>query len=134
MENIETKQDQLNAFAYFPSMVYIINKPEFLKNVKKASKRADDSFSDFGKTIKNITAEMAKFVGDTKELDKLLTGINSPAEKYLASQKIQQGIQSRINEFKAKSGFLDVLSLQFKEQELELQKKISYHTRQLTLL
>ena len=47
------------------------------------------------------------------------------AERYLTSQRLQEAVQSRINEIKSKSSFLDSVGLQFKREETQLQMRIA---------
>ena len=47
------------------------------------------------------------------------------AEKYLIAQKTSNLLSEKINELKSKSGYLDSIGLQFKQQELVLQKQIT---------
>ena len=41
------------------------------------------------------------------------------AERYLTSQRLQEAVQSRINEIKSKSSFLDSVGLAFKKEETQ---------------
>ena len=47
------------------------------------------------------------------------------AERYLTSQRLQEAVQSRINEIKSKSSFLDSVGLAFKKEETQLQMRIA---------
>ena len=42
VEEVKVEQDQLNAFVYFPTVIYTIDKQEFLAGARKAAKRALD--------------------------------------------------------------------------------------------
>ena len=60
-----------------------------------------------------------------KDAVKEINNMSSVADRYNAYSKLSESIQSKINELKSKSGYLDAISLQFKEAELDLQKQIT---------
>ena len=80
-----------------------------------------DAFSLFKDISKSTNSMTDGFKNSVREINKL----NSPAEKYLGYQKLQETIQSKINELKSKTGYLDAAMLSFKKEELDLQKRIT---------
>lgn len=80
-----------------------------------------DAFEIF-KVLASGTGELTNgFTKATAAIDKL----KKPAEQYLGIQKLQETIQSKINELKSKSSYLDSTALAFKSEELDLQQKIT---------
>ena len=60
-----------------------------------------------------------------KDAVKEINNMSSVADRYNAYSKLSESIQSRINELKSKTGYLDSVSLAFKEQEMILQNNIA---------
>ena len=60
-----------------------------------------------------------------KDAVKEINNMSSVADRYNAYSKLSESIQSRINELKSKTGYLDSISLAFKEQEMILQNNIA---------
>ena len=92
-------------------------------------KKSLDLMTDLSK---NLRSEFVKIRTTTNLLSNDFTQIindakntNNIAQKYLVAQKASQVLTEKINELKSKSGYLDGVSLQFKKDELELQKRIT---------
>lgn len=90
------------------------------------------SVTDMTDLSKNLRSEFIKIRNTTNLLSddfkKIITDAGATyniAQKYLVAQKVTQTLTEKINELKSKSGFLDNISLQFKKNELDLQKKIT---------
>jgi hypothetical protein len=82
------------------------------------SKNLRDQFSKIRNTTNLLGNDFKKIISDANTT-------NNIAQKYLVAQKITKTLTEKINELKSKSGYLDSLSLQFKKNELDLQKKIT---------
>jgi hypothetical protein len=82
------------------------------------SKNLRDQFSKIRNTTNLLSDDFKKIISDAN-------ATNNIAQKYLVAQKVTQTLTEKINELKSKSGYLDNLSLQFKKNELDLQKKIT---------
>lgn len=85
--------------------------------------------TDLSRSVRNTFDEINSVTGDTA--DKFKTIVDNAkqnanlVERYLISQQLTKKIQSQINEFKSKSGYLDRSQLEFRKSELLLQKKIA---------
>lgn len=94
------------------------NTDELSKLFKSIQTDAFNLFDGISKSTNSMTDGFKKSVN---EINKLKT----PAEKYLGIQKLQETIQSKINELKSKTGYLDASALEFKFEELKLQEQIA---------
>lgn len=85
--------------------------------------------TDLSRSVRSTFDEINSVTGDTA--DKFKTIVDNAkqnanlVERYLISQQLTKKIQSQINEFKSKSGYLDRSQLEFRKSELLLQKKIA---------
>jgi len=93
------------------------NTDELSKLFKSIQTDAFNIFKDIATSAGGLTAG---FKNAGAEIMKLKT----PAEKYLGIQKLQETIQSKINELKSKTGYLDATALAFKGEEVKLQNAI----------
>ena len=94
------------------------NTDELSDLFKKIQTDAFDIFKDIAKGTSGMTQ---KFVDAQNTIKKL----NTSAEQYLGIQRLQETIQSKINELKSKTGYLDAAALAFKFEELTLQEQIA---------
>jgi len=76
------------------------------------------------KTFRDINKETDVLSNNFKNIVRQAGLNNNNAERYLISQKLQEATQNRINEIKAKSSYLDSVSLAFKREEGILQARI----------
>ena len=90
------------------------------------------SVIDMTDLSRNLRAEFTKIKTTTnllsdnfKDIVKLAKNNTNIAERYLIAQKTSNVLSERINALKSKSGYLDSIGLQFKQQELVLQKQIT---------
>jgi len=88
------------------------------KVFKDIQKDAFDIFKDIATSTDGLTVGFKKYVKEIEDL-------KIPAQQYLGIQRLQETIQSKINELKSKTGYLDSVALAFKSEELDLQKKIT---------
>ena len=93
------------------------NTDELSELFKKIQKDAFDIFKDIAKNTDGLTVGL-------KAAQDAITKLKTPAEKYLGIQKLQETIQSKINELKSKSSYLDSAALAFKSEEVKLQNEI----------
>jgi len=95
-----------------------------------------DALNDKIKNLSNDTVKIRQIFGEiNKETDLFGRGFekivnearsnNSLAEKYLVSQKLQESVSSKINEIKQKSSYLDIVGIELKREEVELQNNIA---------
>ncbi len=63
------------------------------------------------KTFRDINKETDVLSNNFKDIVRQAGLNNNNAERYLISQKLQEATQNRINEIKAKSSYLDSVSL-----------------------
>jgi hypothetical protein len=89
-----------------------------IKNLSNDSAKIRRIFSEIGKETDLFGKGFEKIVNTARNT-------NSLAEKYLISQKLQESVQSKINEIKQKSSYLDAVGLQAKRDEVLLQNKIA---------
>ena len=82
------------------------------------SKSLRVEFVKIRNTTNLLSNDFKKIIDDAKNTSNI-------AQKYLVAQKATQVLTEKINELKSKSGYLDTVSLQFKKDELELQKRIT---------
>ena len=75
--------------------------------------------------FKNFALGTDKLTDGFRKATEEITKLKTPAEQYLGIQKLQETIQSKINELKSKSSYLDNTALAFKSEELDLQQKIT---------
>ena len=90
------------------------------------------SVIDMTDLSRNLRAEFTKIKNTTdllsqnfKDIIKSAENNTNIAERYLIAQKTSNVLSERINALKSKSGYLDSIGLQFKQQELVLQKQIT---------
>ena len=93
------------------------NTKELSDLFKKIQTDAFDIFKDIAKGTSGMTQG---FVDAQNTIKKL----NTSAEQYLGIQRLQETIQSKINELKSKTGYLDATALAFKSEEVKLQNAI----------
>ena len=96
-----------------------------LDRLKQSVKDITDLSKDLRKTFSDITSATDVLSDDFKKIVQDAQANNNTAEKYLINQQLAKKIQSQINEFKSKSGYLDKTQLGFKRSEFELSKKIA---------
>ena len=94
------------------------NTDELSKLFKNIQTDAFHIFKDIATSAGGLTAG---FKAAQTEINKL----NTSAERYLGIQRLQETIQSKINELKSKTGYLDAAALAFKFEELTLQEQIA---------
>jgi hypothetical protein len=94
--------------------------------------KMNKSVSDMTDLSKNLRSEFTKIRNTTNLLSQDFKDIIDAAkqevniaQKYLVAQKLGQTLNEKINELKSKSGYLDSISLKFKKDELDLQKRIT---------
>jgi hypothetical protein len=90
---------------------------ESVKETTDLSKKLRDVFKDINRQT-DLTSNGFKNIIAAAQTNQNL------AERYLIAQKASETITAKINELKGKTGYLDKLSLDFKEQELLLQRDI----------
>jgi len=99
------------------------------KSIENLSNELDRVFkkiqSDAFKLFDGLTTSNVGFTKGFKDAVKEINNMSSIADRYNGYAKLSEVIQSKINELKSKSGYLDSLSLEFKEAELDLQKQIT---------
>ena len=106
------------------------------KDIETAKSLLDDSASKLSQVFKNIQKDAMEifegldsgtneFTAGLFQAGKTIKDLKTPAEQYLGIQKLQETIQSKINELKSKSSYLDNTALAFKSEELDLQQKIT---------
>lgn len=99
------------------------------RSMESMSKELESVFkkiqSDFYNIFKGIDSATDGLTDGFKNATNEIKNLTSYADRYNAYTSLSRVIQDKINELKSKSGYLDILSIQFKEQELELQKKIT---------
>lgn len=86
--NVEAEEadNQLNAFYYFPSAVYVIEKPEFLKDARAACKKAVAKQAKENKLDEIYPVYMTENLFDYKGMDKLSDFIGQTAWNILNEQ------------------------------------------------
>ena len=89
-----------------------------IKDMTDLSKSVRDTFDEINSVTGDTSDKFKTIVDDAKKNSNL-------SEKYLISQQLTKKIQTQINEFKSKSGYLDKSQLEFRKSELLLQKKIA---------
>lgn len=90
---------------------------ESVKEMTDLSKKLRDVFKDINRQT-DLTSNGFKNIVTAAQNNTNLS------ERYLTSQRLAEVLTAKINELKSKSGYLDKLSLDFKEQELLLQRDI----------
>jgi len=92
-------------------------------------KKSLDLMTDLSKNLRGEFIKIrntTNLIGDDfKNIVENAKNNKNITEKYLVAQKASQVLTEKINELKSKSGYLDNVSLQFKKDELELQKRIT---------
>ena len=95
-----TTQEQLNAFYYFSSGVYVIEKPEFLKDAKDACKKAVAKQKKERKLDEIYPVYMTENLFDYKGMDRLAEYIGQTAWNILKEQGYaMEGFNTKFSEF-----------------------------------
>lgn len=95
-----TTQEQLNAFYYFPSGVYVIEKPEFLKDARDACKKAVAKQKKERKLDEIYPVYMTENLFDYKGMSELSDYIGQTAWNILKEQGYaMEGFSTKFSEF-----------------------------------
>jgi hypothetical protein len=90
-QDMQDTQNNLQTFFYFPSAVYVIDKPEFLEDARAACKKAVAKQKKQKKLDEIYPVYMTENLYNYEGMDKLSAFIGQTAWNVLASQGYQMG-------------------------------------------